>query len=65
MIALQWGSTIGYDILVFDKAGHRVLKSRRRPLIRDAGSSRRSTPPASGPHTGGPPLCLLRRFGGH
>jgi hypothetical protein len=22
MVALQWGTTIGYDILVFDKAGH-------------------------------------------
>jgi len=22
MVTLQWGTTIGYDILVFDKAGH-------------------------------------------
>lgn len=22
MVTLQWGTTIGYDILMFDKAGH-------------------------------------------
>ena len=24
MVALQWGTTIGYDILVFDKAGQDI-----------------------------------------
>ena len=45
MVALQWGTTIGYDILVFDKH-HNVayVEVKARPPTLGSGSSRKSTP---------------------
>ena len=33
MVALQWGTTIGYDILVFDKAGNTAFLEIKNLIV--------------------------------